>query len=63
MEKPTCELIGADGNIFNLVGLAEQALKGVGQRDEAKKMKKEIFQDSESYDEALQVIMRYVEIE
>jgi len=32
--KPTCELIGQDGNIFNLIGIASRTLKraGMGQK-------------------------------
>lgn len=61
MDKPTVELIGQDGNIFNLAGIASRALKNNGQKENADKMKKEIF-SSGSYDEALQVIMKYCEV-
>ena len=38
MEKPKCALIGKDGNIFNLVGLASRTLKQNGMQKEAKEM-------------------------
>ena len=62
MEKPTVKLIGENGNIFNLVGIASNALKRNNQTENAKKMKKEIFSCG-SYDEALQTIMKYCEVE
>ena len=37
-EKPDCPLIGQDGNIFNLVGIASRTLKAHGMTDQAKEM-------------------------
>ena len=34
-EKPKCPLIGQDGNIFNLMGIASKTLKRNGMYDEA----------------------------
>ena len=64
MGKPTCELIGADGNIFNLIGIASRTLRRNGLLEQADEMGKRIM-DGEvgSYDEALRIIMEYVEIE
>ena len=36
VEKPLCPLIGQDGNIFNLVGIAARTLREAGLRDQAK---------------------------
>ena len=36
VEKPPCPLIGQDGNIFNLVGIAARTLREAGLRDQAK---------------------------
>ena len=36
VEKPSCPLIGQDGNIFNLVGIAARTLREAGLRDQAK---------------------------
>ena len=60
MDKPKCELVGTDGNIFALLGAASKALKRAGLADEAKKMQAEVMQ-SGSYDAALQVICQYVD--
>ena len=62
MTKPKCKLIGEDGNIFNLMGIASRTLKRAGLEEEAKEKVDRIFK-SESYDRALQIIMDYVEVE
>lgn len=62
MSKPICKLIGEDGNIFNLVGIASRALRRAGLVAEAKEMSDKVF-TSTSYDHALQIIMEYVEVE
>ena len=36
MNKPKCKLVGEDGNIFNLMGIASKALKEAGLEDESK---------------------------
>ena len=60
-EKPKCALIGEDGNIFNLMGIASRTLKDNGQREEAKEMCDRIT-SSGSYHEALGIIGEYVDI-
>lgn len=61
-EKITVKLTGKDGNIFNLVGITFREMKKNNQNDEAEKMKKEVF-SSGSYEEALSIIMKYVNVE
>lgn len=61
MTKPRCKLIGEDGNIFNLMGIASRTLKKAGMKDKADEMVKRIM-ESGSYNEALAVISEYVEI-
>ncbi len=60
-KKPECELIGHNGNIFNLMGIASKTLKENDMADEAKEMCRRIT-SSGSYDEALCIISEYVEI-
>ncbi len=60
--KPKCKLVGADGNIFNLIRLAKKALNKVDQNIQAKEMTARVY-EAESYDTALQIIMEYVEVE
>lgn len=57
--KPDCPLIGANGNIFNLMGIAARTLAENDQNDEAKEMCRRIIQCG-SYDAALGVIGEYV---
>ena len=60
--KPVAYLIGADGNVFNLIGLAANALKLAGQREPAKEMTARCFA-AHSYEDALAIIAEYVEIQ
>lgn len=60
-QKPDCPLIGADGNIFNLMGIASQTLRDHGRADQAKEMRERITQ-SGSYGAALCIIGEYVNI-
>ncbi len=59
--KPDCELIGQDGNIFNLLGIACRTLRQNGLSDQAKEMTGRVYQ-SGSYYEALGIIGEYVNI-
>lgn len=58
--KPTAPLIGEDGNIFNLMGLAARTLRHAGQGDRADEMWKRVTQSGDYY-KALAVIGEYVE--
>ena len=42
-QKPSCPLIGQNGNIFNLMGLASRTLRQNGMADEAKEMQNRIM--------------------
>lgn len=59
--KPDCALIGKNGNIFNLMGIADRTLKRNNMIDEAKEMCNRIM-SSESYEKALSIIEEYVNI-
>lgn len=59
--KPDCKLVGQDGNIFNLMGIASHTLKQNGMADEAKEMCGRVTK-SGSYCEALSIIGEYVNI-
>jgi hypothetical protein len=62
MEKPEVKLIGENGNIFNLMGIASRALKEASQNDKATEMTKRITSTAKSYSEALAIISEYVEV-
>jgi hypothetical protein len=59
--KPDCPLIGQDGNVFGLIGVAAKTLRRHGMADEAKEMSERALA-SGSYGEALGVIGEYVNI-
>lgn len=61
VEKPDCALIGENGNIFNLAGIAAGTLRELGMREQAEEMKSRVC-SSHSYEEALCVIGEYVNI-
>ena len=60
-KKPECPLIGQDGNIFNLMGIASNTLKENDMAEQAKEMCGRITV-SGSYDKALGIISEYVEV-
>lgn len=63
LKKPIARLIGENGNIYNLLGIASKALRSAGLDEQAIEMQKKIFSEARSYDEALRIIMEYVEVE
>lgn len=60
--KPRCKLVGEDGNIFAILGRVRQALRESDQLEEVDEVTKRVTQ-AESYHEALQIIMGYVEVD
>jgi hypothetical protein len=58
--KLEAALVGADGNVFNLLGIASSALKRAGLREEAAEMRSRVM-DSGSYGNALAIMTEYVE--
>ena len=60
-KKPDCKLIGEDGNVFNLMGLAARTLRRNGLAEQATEMTERVT-GCGSYDEALCIIGEYVNI-
>ena len=58
--KQKSPIIGADGNIFNLIGIASKSLKKEGYYEEANEMSKRVM-SSNSYEEALGIIVEYID--
>ena len=58
--KPRCPMIGADGNVFNLMGIVAETLRQNGMSDAAKEMRQRVM-TSGSYDAALAIMTDYVE--
>jgi hypothetical protein len=59
-EKPKAKLIGADSNVFVLMGICSKELKRAGMHDEAKQMTDRVWA-SGSFNEALAIMTEYVE--
>lgn len=60
-QKPDCKLLGEDGNVYNLLGIASRTLRRSGLADQAKEMCDRVY-SSGSYGEALCIIGDYVNI-
>ncbi len=61
MDKIKVNLIGQNGNIFNLVSIVSREMKKNNMHKEAEEMQNKVF-NSESYDNALSIIMEYVDV-
>ena len=61
VSKPVCNLIGQDGNVFNIIGLVSKALKRAGQADKAAEFSSRAF-NAGSYDEVLSLCHEYVDV-
>ena len=61
-QKPDCPLIGQDGNIFNLMGIASRTLREHGMEEQAKEMNRRIRTSGCDYYGALNIIGEYVNI-
>ncbi len=59
--KPTCELIGTDGNVFSIIGRVRDALRRAGQDDRACEFVERAFRAG-SYDGVLQLCLEYVDL-
>jgi hypothetical protein len=59
--KPVVKLVGEDGNVFNLIGLVQRALKTSLEPEKAQEFSDRVF-IAQSYDEVLRLAMEYVEI-
>lgn len=62
IDRPECKLIGENGNIFNLIGIANRVLRNNGMRVYANEMTDRCINSARSYDEALNIIGEYVRI-
>jgi len=60
--KPNVKLVGEDSNVYNLMAICIQGLKEVGQGDKVQEFKQRVL-NAGSYDEALQIMLEYVDAE
>ena len=63
MSKPKVKLIGTDGNIFSIMAKSKKALVNAGQEEKAKEMIAKVENEAKSYDEALMIVMKYIDAE
>jgi len=59
--KPVVKLIGTDGNVFSIISKCRRALKDAGLSAEADAYRDKCL-DAKSYDEVLQLSMRYCDV-
>lgn len=59
-KKPKAPIIGANGNVFNLIGICRHALKNAGYYDKVQEMTNRIT-SSKSYEDALSIMCEYIE--
>ena len=63
MNKPICNLIGQDGNIFNLMGIVGRTLRQNNLPEQADEMSRRIMGgEAQSYPQALAILREYVDI-
>lgn len=55
------QLSGEDGNVFGIIGRVSKALRRAGHNDAAEKFSAEAM-NSGSYNEVLQLCMKYVDV-
>jgi len=60
-KKPKCQLVGENGNVFNIIGRVSACLKKNGEEALAKEYRGKCFAAG-SYDEVLAITAEYVEI-
>lgn len=58
--KPAVQLVGTDGNVFALLGTCTRALRRDGLRAEASELTNRVMAAA-SYDDALQIMLQYVD--
>lgn len=59
--KPRVKLIGEDGNVFNVIARVSKALRNSDQPLREKEFQNAAF-NAQSYDEVLQLAMRYCDV-
>lgn len=59
--KPSCKLIGPDGNVYSIIGRVRRALVADGKEDRAREFVARAFQ-SWSYDAVLSLCLEYMEV-
>ena len=61
-KKPKAKLVGKNGNVFNLMACAARVLRQAGRLEESRKMVEEITTKAKNYNDALRIMMKYVDV-
>jgi hypothetical protein len=61
-ERPVCQLVGEDGNVFNIIALVRRALREAGQMDAAEEFVRRAYA-CQSYEDVLALVVAYVDVE
>lgn len=61
-DRPKVSFSGENGNIFNLIAIARTALRAHGKGEEAKEIFSAVTR-AQSYEEALEILGKYVDFE
>jgi hypothetical protein len=57
-----CNLVGEDGNVFNIIAMVRRALRKAGQKNTAEEFVQRAFA-CQSYDEVVTLVVAYVDVE
>ena len=61
-KRPKCKLIGTDGNVFSLLGKVLRTLRENRMNQQANECVDRVLNTAQSYDEAIRIMMEYVEV-
>ena len=60
--KPKCKLVGTDGNVISLLGKVSRTLRNNRMNEQANECVDRVLHTAQSYDDALRIMMEYVEV-
>lgn len=62
VKKPKANVLGENGNVFNLTAICCRALKRAGLEEKAKELRTRVFA-AQSYDESLRIMADYCDLQ
>jgi hypothetical protein len=62
LTKPVAILSGTNGNIINITSIAARALRNAGLHEKADELIDKVFDEAQSYEEAVDFIMDFVQV-
>lgn len=62
-EKPEAQVVGQDGNVFNVIGIAQKAMRKAGATQKEIKQMQDSCMSAESYNQVLgEILPKYVDL-